>query len=364
MDIPFLSSKKCVGVDIGSKNIKVVFLKQSSKKQFHLDYWRIANLPDNIVSLDTIPESRNPVVIETLKEIFSKKKSLPKTVGICVSGTSVVIRYIKLPIMTREELSKSISIEVEPFIPFPVNEVYLSFDVVGEVMEEGVRKNEVVIVAAKKDYIDSQIDILQQCNLIPKYIDVDIFALEKVLRYNYEIENDIVCVVNIGANITNVGIVENGTTRVCRDLPLGMGYILNEIKKNRQMEFQEIMNYIKKDGLIISDEAKEKYFAQSKKTELAISKDLSSLLKEFTTELHKIIDFYYFQKGEQKPLSKIFISGGGSVIKNICEYFTTEFKIQTELLDPLKNVQNADIVPYETRPLLSVAIGLGMKSYL
>ncbi|MCX7716481.1 MAG: pilus assembly protein PilM, partial [Endomicrobia bacterium] len=165
-----MSSKKCVGVDIGSKNIKVVFLKQSSKKQFHLDYWRIANLPDNIVSLDTIPESRNPVVIETLKEIFSKKKSLPKTVGICVSGTSVVIRYIKLPIMTREELSKSISIEVEPFIPFPVNEVYLSFDVVGEVMEEGVRKNEVVIVAAKKDYIDSQRDSLQQCNLIPKYI--------------------------------------------------------------------------------------------------------------------------------------------------------------------------------------------------
>lgn len=364
MGFSFLTKKKCVGLDIGSKNIKVVLLKQTARKKFALEYCKVIDLPDNVVSLDTLPETRTPVVVEAIKNIFSKNKRLPRTVSICVSGTSVVIRYVKLPIMTKEELSKSISIEAEPFIPFPINEVYLSFDIVGEVIDEGVRKNEVVIVAAKKDFIDSEIDILHQCGLTPKFIDVDIFALEKVVRYNYEIAEEIVCVVNIGANITNVGIIENGTTRVCRDLSLGMGYILNEIKKTRQIETKEIMNYIQNDGIIISEEEKEKYFAEGKKTELAISKDLLSLLKEFSTELRKIIEFYYFQKGEQKPLSRIFISGGGCIIRNISDYFSTEFKVPVEILDPFKNINNATKIPVEIRPIFGVATGLAMKSYL
>ncbi len=362
MELSFFK-KKCTGIDIGSKNIKVVLLKFTSKGKFALKYCKLLNIPDHLVPLDTLPENRTPFIVESIKGIFSENKSLPKTVGICVSGSSVVVRYAKLPMMTKEELSKSISIEAEPFVPFPINEVYLSFDIIGQVMEEGMRKNEVVIVAAKKDFVDSKIDILTQCGLTPQYIDVDIFALERVLRYNYEIDNDIVCVANIGANITNIGIIENGTTKVCRDLNLGMEYIINEIKKTRQLEVQDVINYIRNDGLIISEEEKERYLVENKKIELAISKDLTMLLKEFVSELRKLIEFYYFQRGEQKPLTKIFLSGGGCVIKNISEYFSSELKIPAEILDPFKNIADAEDIPQEIRPLYSVAVGIAMKSY-
>jgi type IV pilus assembly protein PilM len=363
MEISFLRGKKCVGLDIGSKTIKLVYLTFTAQKKFSLNNWKIIILPDEFFSLDTKSENLESIITNILKDLFSKNKNLPKNIASSVSGSSVIVRPIKVPLLTKEELSKSISIEAEPYIPFSIKEVYLSFEIIGEILEEGVRKNEVMVVAAKKDFVDKHINVLTQCGLVPKYIDVDIFAIERTLRYNYEIENENVCAVNIGANMTNVAIIENGVAKTCRDLPLGMFYILNEMKKLKQMEIEEIINYFKNDGLILTDEQKEEYLTNNKKVELSISKDLVALLKEFSTEFHKLVDFYYFQKGEQKPITKIFLSGGGCIIKNLTLYFTNEFKIETEIVDPFKKIGNADNIPAELRPIFTVAVGLAIKGY-
>ncbi|MEN3013050.1 MAG: type IV pilus assembly protein PilM [Endomicrobiia bacterium] len=354
------TAKKVVGLDIGSKCIKVVALNKKIDR-YRLMSWEVADLPDEIVSIETPHEKRNPIIIEIIKDIFSRNKKLSKKVNISVSGPSVIIRYIKLPIMTKEELSKSILLEVEPFIPFPLSEIYLGFDVIGEVVDEGVKKNEVVIAAAKKEIVDAKLDILRQLKFTPKFIDVDAFVLERVIGYNYDINNDVVCVINIGANVTNVNIIENGITKVCRDLSLGMYYIINEIKKTTQLQNKDILKYLKTDGLILNEQKKEEYILQDKKLELNISKILLSLLKEIVTEVRKIIDFYYFQKGEQKPISKIFLNGGGCVINELVSYFNSEFKIDVEILDPFKKIDNAEDVPEEVRPVLSTAVGLAMR---
>lgn len=360
MILNLFNSKKTVGLDIGSKLLKIVTLYNRNNIYRVID-WKIIELPDDVVSLEIPLEKKKLAVVESINSFLKNKKLYNRKVGISVAGPSVIIRYIKLPIMTKEELSKSISLEVEPFIPFPLSDVYLGFDVIGEVVDEGVKKNEVVVAAAKKEIIDSKIEVLRQLKIIPKFIDVDAFALERVIGYNYNIANDVVCIITIGANITGVNIIENGVTKVCRDLSLGMHYIINEIEKNMQLEKKEIINYLKTDGLILTDEKKEEYILQDKKLELNISKILLPLLKEITTEIHKIIDFYYFQKGEQKPISKIFLNGGGCTIKDIDIYFNQEFKIDVEILDPFKNIQNTEGIPQEVRPLLSVAVGLAMR---
>ncbi|MDW8055976.1 MAG: type IV pilus assembly protein PilM [Elusimicrobiota bacterium] len=364
MQVNIFRKKSCVGLDIGSKNIKLVSLIPASQKKFRLKNFQILPLPDDVVQLDTLPENKLSAILSILNDVFSKNKKLAKTVAISVAGSSVVIRYVKLPIMTKEELERSISIEVEPFIPFPINEVYLSFDITGEVIEEGIRKNEVVVAAVKKEVVDTLISLLSKCDLTPAFIDVDSFVLERILNYNYELKGNIICAVNIGANITTVTIIEDGVTRVCRDLTIGMNNFLNEIQKTKQIGLSEILEYIKNDGLILSDEEKEQYLMQNKKTELSISKDLNVLLKDLITEVHKIIDFYYFQKGEQKPLSKIILSGGGCVIRNLTSYFSNEFKVETEVLDPFKNIENSDIVPQEIRPLFAISVGLALKPYI
>lgn len=357
-------SKNSIGLDIGSKNIKIVYLTSKHKK-FKVASFKILPLPLEIVGEEVPIETKITVIEQVIKNFFSKYKNLPKRSAISVSGSSVVIRYIKLPIMKKEEIEKTIYIEAEPFIPFPITDVYLSFDIIGEVIDENIKKNEVVIVAAKKDYIDAKIKMLRNCRIKPVYIGVDIFVLEEVLKYNYEVKEEVVCVVNIGHNITNVGVIENGVTRITRDLPLGIGNIINNIKKSLQQQKQisdeELMVYLKEDGLIITEEDKEKYLKDDKKIELLISKSLISSFKEISSEIHKIIDFYYFQKGEQKMLSKILLSGGGSIIKNLNLYLYNEFKVDVEYLDPFKNIENSENIPQELRPIFAVAVGLAMK---
>lgn len=361
MFLDIFYKKGCVGLDIGSKNIKIVYLTRGKEKRYKLHTYKILPLPKEISESETTQETKNSVIAEIIKDFFSKHKSLPKKVAISVAGSSVVVRYIKLPMMTKEELEKSISIEVEPFIPFPISDVYLSFDILGEVLDEGIKKNEVVVVAAKKDFIDSKIRLLKECKIMPVYIDVDVFVLENLIKYNYNIENEIVCVVNVGWNITNIGIIEDRVTKVCRDLPIGLINIVNNLKKTQQVEDQIIIEYFKNYGLIITEEQKEQYLKEDKKTELLFSKNLILSLKEFISELHKVVDFYYFQKGEQKPLSKIFLSGGGSIIKNLDLYFYDEFKVETEIVNPFINIEISEEIPLEIRQIFAVSVGLAMK---
>ncbi len=362
MDFKFLSKPAIVGLDIGSKNVKVIFLKSTSKNKYKLEKWAILPLPDNIVSQEVLPETRNPVVIQTVKDYFNKNKNIPRYVSISVSGPSIVIRYIKLPIMTKEELEKSINIEAEPFIPFPISEVNLAFDIIGEVMDEGVKKNEVVVIAARKDVIDAKLELLKECKLIPRHVDVDVFALETIVRHSYDIEKEVISIINIGTNITNVSIIEDGVTRVSRDLPIGMNYIIQNIKSIQNIDDVKILyDMLKTDGLIIKEEDKERYLQEEKKDSLLFSKNLISVLKELSTELHKIVDFYYFQKGEQKSLSKIFISGGGTVIKNLDNFIEEEFKVHTEIFDPFRRIEDGKRIPEDIKPLFAVAVGLALK---
>ena len=358
MILNFFSKTKCLGLDIGSKNIKLVNLVSSKGKKYKLVDFKI--LPLKIKEkLDF--DTKQEVILQTIKNLFAENPSLPKKVAISVSGPSVVIRYIKLPIMSKEELEKSISIEAESFIPFPITDVYLSFDVIGEVIDENVKKNEVVVVAVRKELIDYRIKLLKECKLTPLCIDVDIFVLEKVINYNYNVKDDVVCVINIGGEMTNIGIIEKGVTRVSRDLPIGLDSIISEIKKAQQIEEDVILKCLKSEGLIVDEEKRELYIQEQKKFELLFSKNLMLALKELISEIHKIIDFYYFQEGEQKPLSKIFLSGGGSIIKNLDLHFYNEFKVEVEYLDPFKNIENSEGIPFEERAILPVATGLAIR---
>jgi type IV pilus assembly protein PilM len=138
--------------------------------------------------------------------------------------------------------------------------------------------------------------------------------------------------------------------------------VIQNIKNLQQVDDIKILyEQIKTDGVIIKEEDKERYLQEDKRDALLFSKNLVSILKEISSELRKIIDFYYFQKGEQKPLSKIFISGGGTIIKNLADFFADEFKVSVEIFDPLKNIEESKKVPQELRPLFAVAAGLASR---
>ncbi|OGS23844.1 MAG: hypothetical protein A2297_01780, partial [Elusimicrobia bacterium RIFOXYB2_FULL_48_7] len=218
------------------------------------------------------------------------------------------------------------------------------------------------LVAAKKDIIQSKIEILQEAGLNPVVIDVDAFALESCYDINRDQKSqEMVIVVNIGANVTNVTIVENGISRVVRDIFIGGNTFTKALQKNFQSDFKKAEELKKKYGLLVTVEDKESALKEDNKDALQISNVLTPVAHDLLSEIHRSIDFFYSQRGEQQVLSRVLLSGGTSAMKNIDKYFAQELKIQTEVFNPFKSLDKPSNMQFENIAESAIAVGLATR---
>src|ERR1051326_5806437 len=170
---PILRAKDSIGIDLGTTSLKVVQL--SGRRVVRWAY-------KSLDLKDTAPEiqaaDRVQALTALLKEFVGESRNTPKTGAISVSGNSVIVRYVKLPKLSRAELEKTIQFEAEPYIPFAIPEVNISFHILGDVVEDGQAKMETVLVAAKKELIDQRLSVLTGAGIRPVVVDVDAFAME------------------------------------------------------------------------------------------------------------------------------------------------------------------------------------------
>jgi type IV pilus assembly protein PilM len=357
----FFNSKSLLGVDLGSSSIKLVELKNTGSK-FSLIRGSILPIPQEAQASEISPMEKKRLIVDTLKDYITKDKISAKNVATSVSGSSVIVRYVKFPKITKEELSKSIYFEAEPYIPFDIREVNLGFYSLGDVTEEGQRKTETVLVAAKKDIIQEKMDILVQAGLRPVVIDIDAFALESSYDVNHDASiNETVIMVNIGASVTNMSIIENDISKVVRDIFLGGNSFTKALQKNLGCNYKTAEEMKRKYGLLVTSEDREKALAENNQEALQISNTLSEVCHDLLNEIHRSIDFFYSQRDEQQVLNRIYISGGGACLKNIDKYFAQELKLPAEIYNPLSKVENSADIEAGDLPVLSVAAGLATR---
>jgi len=177
-----LFSKTIVGLDIGTSSVKLVELKNVN------DHWKliamgVADIPRESLEAKS-PDQQRVVVADTIKKAYEKSGIKIKKVATSLSGESIIIRYVKMPFMTDEELRKTISKEAEQHIPLSMDQVVLDFQILGEGQEDGQRKIDVLLVAAKIDLVDQHIATLKAAGLTPAIIDVDAFAIQNAYEVN------------------------------------------------------------------------------------------------------------------------------------------------------------------------------------
>ena len=159
-----LFSKTIVGLDVGTSSIKIIQLKFSGK-QWQLVAIGMADIPKESLELKNSDAQRS-LMVETIKRVFKESGIKNKNVVTSLSGDSVIIRYVKLPFMTVEELRGAIPKEAEQYIPLNIDQVVLDFQILGETQEDGQRKLEVLLVAAKVDVVDQHILLLKSYSIL------------------------------------------------------------------------------------------------------------------------------------------------------------------------------------------------------
>jgi type IV pilus assembly protein PilM len=307
------------------------------------------------------PPERKNVTEMRLAEFFAKEKIITKNVTGSISGNQVIVRYVRFPKLSREELNKTIQFEAEPYIPFDIREVNLSYHILGEVVEEGQKKMEAILVAAKKDVVQARLDIFNDLNLRAVVVDIDGFALANA----YEISADpsvaeTVLLINIGHSVTNMAIVENHVPRVVRDVFISGNSFTKAIQKNVGCDVKAAEDMKSRYCLLVTAEEKEKTLAENQKEALQVSNAVAPVAKELLLEIQKSIDFYISQNPE-RSVHRVLLSGGSADLKNLDKYLHQELRLPVEILNPLKNIAGGESVPQTVAPQLAIAVGLAVR---
>jgi type IV pilus assembly protein PilM len=352
----FNQDKGIVGLDIGSHSIKAVEL--AAKKKKDRDVFEVVRIGYELLPHDAIVEGTiidSTAVVETIKMIFDENKFKNRNVAISISGNSVIIKKISLPTMDREELAESIVWEAKHNIPYPYEETSVDYTILRPPRGSEERNLDILLVAAKKDKIANYSNVVNQARKNLLAIDIDVFALQNSLEVNYpeDFQSKILAIVNIGANITNVAIIERGTSQLVRDLSLGGFFFIENIRKELNLSFDEAEKLLK--GIPVKSVAPEK-----------VDELVSFNVKDLLDEIDKTFSFYEAGEKREKKIEQIYLSGGLAQLKNISQSFEQKFGIKTEAFNPFHNVTFDEkkldpVYPQEMAPIFGVAVGLATR---
>ena len=350
--------KEVVGIDIGNYAVKIVCLVEE-KKKVRLKEWGYIPL---VIKPDTPPEEKKAIIAGEIRAYLKKKNIQAKYAAASISGNAVIVRYVKLPRLSKRELALTLNVEAEPFIPFDIKDVNLTYYILNETSEDGEPKMDTVLVAAKRDAVQDKIDIILEAGLEPLIIDVDSFALENLYeRYAPKGEASSVLLLNIGLKVTNLSIISQGVTRVVRDIFIAGATFDKAIAKALKIDAAAADAVKKNRSILFSDEDKEAAIGAFDREGIAVSKAASGVLRDLYTEVSRSIDFYLSQ-GVDHSISRILLSGGMANLGNVTKFLSAEFKVPVEVANPLAFMEEPPKnLPKDVLPALAVAAGLALR---
>jgi len=372
----FFPQDSILGIDIGNYAIKFVLFDKTDEDISLKNFGYVQlNIPQ-----DVEPAERKTIISEEISKYVKKEGIKTKYAATSVSGNSVITRYIKVPKMDKKELDLRISSEAEAFIPFDINDVVLSYFIINDdLFEDGQSRMELVLVAVKKELIDERTEIITAAGLIPVLIDVDSFAIENVVNFiegKPSENNRSIMVINIGQRLTNISILVNNIlvsndkkeqvfpfySKLVRDVFVG-GYSIDRmISKKLNLDIHNVDEIKKSAKILVSDEDKMEAIKNYDKFTISTSRIISSVVKELINDINRSIDFF-ISSGMDVSISKIYLCGGCSSIKNLDKFMFNELKIPIEYINPFAFVKNRpDNVPDHILNSLAVAAGLSLRS--
>jgi type IV pilus assembly protein PilM len=351
--LSFGGSKNAIGLDIGSSFIKVLELV-SVKGKWSLVNFGMKKLPPEAVVDGQLMNSN--VIVDSIRELISEQKIKTKEVVTSVSGHSVIIKKINLPLMSRSELEESIQWEAEQYIPFDINDVNIDVQIL-DPAGDASGQMEVLLVAAKKDMINDYTAIVQEAGLSPVVMDVDSFAIENAFELNYDVApDDSVVLVNIGASLININILRGGMTAFTRDITLGGNQYTEEIQKQLNVSYEEA-EALKIGGDIIRD------------AQAVVPEEVETIIRQVSmnvaTEIQRSLDFYAATAAEDE-IRGVFISGGTARVPGLARAIQEKTGLSVELINAFRRIEidekafNVDFLT-EVGSMASVAVGLAMR---
>ncbi len=345
----FGRSKDAVGLDIGASSVKAVQLKRG-RGVHELVRLGIAPLhPETIVD-GVIMDSGT--VISAIQQIFSENQIKTKDVVVAVSGHSVIVKKIRVAKMKPEELDEAIPFEAEQYVPYAIEDVNLDFQVL-ENADPNASELDVLLVAVKKDIVNDYLSIISTAGLNAVVVDVDAFALENAFELAYDTDRDqVIGLVNLGAAVMNINILQGGFSEFTRDSPVGGNRYTESIQKMLGLSYDQA------ETLKLGTEVEGRSLRDAQPA-------LDMVNAEVAGAIRRSFDFFR-SSSHSDTIHRVVLSGGSARLPGLVEYLSENLEIPFEVANPLRKLKadpkKIDPAYLETiAPQLAVSVGLALR---
>jgi type IV pilus assembly protein PilM len=347
----FRRNKGLVGLDIGSSAVKAVELKPAGKG-YKVGAIGVEPIPPDSIVDGAIIDSA--AVSDAIRRLFTNKQFKAKDVAASLSGNSVIVKKISLPVMSEQELAESIYWEAEQYIPFDIQDVNLDY----EVLDPGTGPAsqgamEVLLVAAKKDKIADYTGVITQAGRTAVVVDVDAFALQNAFEANYGLDaSQVVVLLNAGASAININILAGGQSVFTRDVSMGGNAFTEAVQKELNLPFdaaEDVKKGQNVDGVTYDD----------------ARPVLKAMTDNVLLEVEKTFDFFKATAASDH-IDRIVLSGGASRVEGFVDALHERFGTTVEPFDPFRQVafdpKKLGRAPEEMASLSAVALGLALRT--
>jgi type IV pilus assembly protein PilM len=324
-----------IGLDIGSHSIKLVGLKMTSGGPF-LTHIGIKEIPPGE------DRERAESISEVLKGLLKEVRIKPGKVNLTVSGSGVNIQRISIPSMPKAELKEAVRWEIKGRLPFPVETAQIAFHILGEFVEDKVKKLNLMVVACPNHLIDQTLSIARGAGLQPVHLDVGTFALwNALLAWGRLKKDEEVALIDLGADKTGIDLFRDGILQFSREItPAGADITRAVIEGISTGEDPHILyekaERIKKE-LGIPLEARNVKTGESINLP-KISFRMRPILERMAAEIGRSFDYYAHQFNVEK-IDRVLLTGGTAQLKNFSSYLEKELRLPIDLFNPLKDMQ-------------------------
>lgn len=338
-----------IGLDIGTDHVRAAQLKPSGAG-FVLTGYGMVNMPMGAVVEGEVVDVN--AVSAAVKELMHRSNVHGKDVAIGVSNQKVVVRLIDLPFMERAELEGAIQYQAQDYIPIPVEDAILDFQIIGDYMTPAdEHMMEVLLVAAQRDMIGNAVAAVEGAGLRLAQIDVTGFAIvrallgtgESFLPGEDEEAGEAVAIIHISSGITNIAVVEKGIPRFTRVSSIAGNQFTQAIANVLNMTFDEAEALKIQAGLPDIDGAQQASGTEDQRIQVARDA-LEREVNKFIAEVRRSLDYYLTQATQVRTIRKIYMTGSGAQLANMASYLEKGLQAQVILSDAIGRIEVASSI--------------------
>lgn len=351
--LPFKKkSTPLVGVDISASAIKLLELSRSGGR-YRVESFAVEPLPANSVVDKNITDI--DAVGEAIGRAVKKSGTKTKTASAAVAGSAVITKIINMPAnLSDADLENQIQVEADQYIPFPLEEVALDFEVIGQ-SEENPDRVDVLLAASRSDNVDVRVGALEIGGLAAKVIDVEAFALENTIAMLAsgqieDAESKIIAVADIGSTVTTFSVLEKLKIIYSREQQFGGAQLTEDIQRRYGLSYEEAGLAKRQGGL----------------PENYVPEVLEPFKEAIGQQISRAQQFF-FSSSSIANIDNLILAGGCSSIEGIAELIESKLGVPTIVANPFANMSVSSKVPAQSlsndAPALMVACGLALRSF-